>query len=55
MSGISGYGDLQFLLESSGPVSIKHRLESVKILPPNGQNNKDLWGDYTKLIVEKFF
>ena len=53
MSGISGYGDLQFLLESSGPVSIKHRLESVKILPPNGQNNKELWGDYTKQGISK--
>ncbi|MHC1700114.1 MAG: S8 family peptidase [Humidesulfovibrio sp.] len=39
MCGLAGYGDLQLALEGSGTVHVGHILESVKILPPNGQEN----------------
>lgn len=39
MCGLAGYGDLQVALEDSGTVHVDHILESVKILPPNGQEN----------------
>lgn len=45
MAGVSAYGDLQEILEKSDPVHLNHRLESVKILPPNGKNDAKLWGD----------
>ncbi len=44
MSGLAGYGDLQSALESSSPISILHRLESIKILPPKGENDPKLYG-----------
>ena len=36
MSGVALYGDLMPLLESNEELILKHRLESVKILPPPG-------------------
>ena len=53
MSGILGYGNLQEHLESSDKVTIKHCLESVKILPPNDRNPVDIWGDITKQGISK--
>lgn len=47
MAGLLGYGDLQGCLETTSNVTIKHYLESVKILPPTGTNPKKLWGDIT--------
>lgn len=47
MSGIAGYGDLQAAIESSGEISIAHRLESIKILPPKGENDPQLYGAIT--------
>ena len=47
MAGVVGYGDLAKALASNDPIVIRHKLESVKILPPTGQNNQDLWGDFT--------
>lgn len=47
MGGLSAYGDLQEKLSSSDPVNIRHVLESVKILPPESQNDPELWGDIT--------
>jgi hypothetical protein len=44
MAGVALYGDLQSALENGAPVQLHHRLESVKILPPVGQNNPDLYG-----------
>lgn len=47
VAGIVAYGDLQQALESNAPVTITHCLESVKILPPSGNNPAQLYGYYT--------
>jgi hypothetical protein len=39
MAGISLYGNLNRTLENNNPLEIRHKLESVKILPPNGYEN----------------
>lgn len=44
MAGTVGYGDLLGALNSGSPIRISHRLESAKILPPQGQNPERLWG-----------
>ena len=44
MAGLAGYGDLTEVLPGSGPVVVRNRVESVKILPPNGANRPDLYG-----------
>lgn len=51
MAGLTAYGDLENKLESSEPVHLKHTLESIKILPPTGQNDPELWGDVTKQAI----
>lgn len=38
MAGLCGYGDIQALLEIPDEIIINHILESVKILPPTGDN-----------------
>jgi hypothetical protein len=43
MSGIALYGDLEAALGHTGPVELRLRLETVKILPPAGQNDPELW------------
>jgi hypothetical protein len=50
MAGLALYGkDLPALLASTGPVRLRHRLESVKILPPPqfASNAPDLYGAVT--------
>ncbi len=48
MAGIAAYGDLRAALASSGPLELRHRLESAKILPPPpGKNRKELYGALT--------
>ncbi len=48
MAGIAAYGNLQDALESSGSITIRHILESSKILPPGTeQNPMELWGSIT--------
>ncbi|MFM7256559.1 MAG: S8 family peptidase [Betaproteobacteria bacterium] len=49
MAGLALYGDLVPVLASAENVVLRHRLESVKILPPNGQpeNPPDLYGAVT--------
>jgi hypothetical protein len=51
MAGIAGYGDLVPVLAASTPVTLSHRVESVKILPPRGANRKDLYGAITAQAV----
>ncbi|MBN8879664.1 MAG: S8 family peptidase [Sphingobacteriales bacterium] len=53
MAGISAYGDLQILLESQEAVEINHKLSSVKILPPTGQNDKELYGVITSQGISR--
>lgn len=51
MAGLTVYGDLSDLLQTSLPLEIKHRLESVKILPnsdSNTQNEPELYGAITR-------
>lgn len=48
MAGMAAYGDFLEILNSTEPLEINHRLESVKILPPwPNQNRKELWGHRT--------
>jgi len=48
MAGIATYGDLRAALASQGPIELRHRLESAKILPPPpGTNRPDLYGAIT--------
>ncbi len=53
MAGIAAYGDLASALASPHGVVLAHRLESVKILPPErfGKNDPDLYGAVTATAV----
>lgn len=51
MAGLAGYGDLAPVLISRAPVTQRHRLESVKILPPTGANPPELYGAITAQAV----
>ncbi|EPY00455.1 hypothetical protein K678_16000 [Magnetospirillum fulvum MGU-K5] len=51
MSGIALYGDLHTHFEGTAQVDLSHRLESVKILPPENQNEPDLYGGITQQAV----
>ncbi|KUO56338.1 MAG: hypothetical protein APF78_01860 [Sphingomonadales bacterium BRH_c3] len=53
LSGIALYGDLTDVLASVGPITIKHRLESVKILPDHGANDPDLYGAITAQAIAR--
>lgn len=53
MAGLSAYGDLAPLLASAGPVLLRNRLESVKILPPRGGNPPELYGAITAQAVAR--
>lgn len=47
MAGLALFGDLTPVLASSQPVHLEHRIESVKILPPEGANPPELYGAIT--------
>ena len=52
MAGIALYGDdLADLLAGNAPVTLRHRLESVKLLPPRGRNELELYGLRTQEAV----
>lgn len=52
MAGLALYGDLRGWAQSTGPVALEHRLESVKILPPQGPGNApELFGSVTEDAV----
>ena len=53
MAGVALYGDLEAALTDSAPVSLRHRLETVKILPPRGQNGPELYGAITEIGIGK--
>jgi len=48
MAGVALYTDLLDPLLASGQVKLLHRLESVKILPTNGENDPELYGAITE-------
>jgi len=51
MAGISLYYDLKQRLLSSSQNTISHYIESVKILPPKGENEPELYGAITQDAV----
>lgn len=53
MAGITLYGDVQEALQGTGDVHLRHRLESVKILPPSGDNDPELYGAITAEAVAR--
>lgn len=53
MAGVALYGDLEAALVGGGPVPLNHRLETVKILPPNAQNDPELYGAVTEIGMGK--
>ncbi len=53
MGGIALYGNLFQALVSNQGFTLKHRLESVKILPPTGQNPPQLYGTITSAAIAK--
>ena len=53
MAGTIIYGDLTPLLQSANPVSISYCLESVKVLPDEGENNPRLYGAITGEAVAR--
>ena len=54
MAGLALYGDLAAFARSTQPTILRHRLESVKILPPPpGQNRPELYGAITAEAVSR--
>ena len=53
MAGIAIYGDLTAALNGEHKIEIPHRLESVKILPPDGATPPKLWGAVTTESVSR--
>ena len=53
MAGVALYGDLEKKLTGTDPVALRHRLETVKILPPGDQNEPELYGAITDIGVAK--
>lgn len=52
MAGIALYGCLTKVLSSNDPITLRHRLESVKILPPPpSENDPRDWGPFTVQAV----
>ena len=53
MGGLELYGCLTTVLSSDHSIILRHRLESVKILPDTGQNDPDLYGDIMAQAVSR--
>lgn len=53
MSGLAIYGNLQKVLEGRNMLELNHLLESVKILPPKGENEAKLYGAITSQSVSR--
>ena len=54
MAGVILYGDrLAELLDGNDPVALRHRLESVKVLPPRGSNEPRLFGHITAQAISR--
>ncbi|GAA2684923.1 MULTISPECIES: S8 family peptidase [Actinosynnema] len=47
MAGLALYGDLGAAIETGSPIELEHRLESLKLLPPRGANDPELYGSIT--------
>lgn len=53
MAGLSLYGDLTDFLAAGISLLLEHRLESVKILPPRGDNPPHLYGAITSEAISR--
>ncbi len=53
MAGLAAYGDIFDALTSTTPIALRHRVESVKILPPRGTNPPELYGAITAQAVAR--
>ena len=53
MAGLALFGDLHRAVTTAHAVRLDHRLESVKILPDHGQNERDLYGAITARAVDR--
>ena len=53
MAGLALYGDLQAAITIQQRVRLKHRLESVKLLPDAGSNDPDVYGAITARAVDQ--
>lgn len=53
MAGLALYGDLEAAIIGSHVVNLKHRLESVKLLPDKGINTPDVYGAITARAVDQ--
>ncbi len=53
MAGIALYGCLTSVLESSAPIVLRHRLESVKMYRKDRRHDPDLFGDITSQAVSR--
>lgn len=51
MAGVVIYNDLKEKLASSEKIEVSHGIESVKILPPSGANESELYGAITQNAV----
>lgn len=53
MAGLALYRDLHQAVTTKYPVRFDHRLESVKILPDDGQNEREIYGAVTARAVDR--
>lgn len=53
MAGIATYGSLKDALENRDPISINHRLTSIKLLPDQGQN-EPFYGPLTQKAIHRY-
>jgi Y4BN protein len=53
MAGLALFGDLERAIHSKDEITLWHRLESVKILPDQEQNDPDLYGAITAKGVDQ--
>lgn len=53
MAGVVAYGPLEFVIHGTATIALTHRIESVKLLPPTGENPKPLWGYFTKQAASR--
>ena len=51
MAGLALYGDVGAAVLSGGPIRLRHRLESVKIIQQPGTNPPHLWGALTAMAT----
>lgn len=52
LAGLALYGDLTTTLQSALPVFVRHRIESVKLMPDSGANPHHLLGTITRRAID---